>query len=245
VAVVRWLACGEGEPDPSSMWLAARDRRRLKAMRYAKRFDEARLSRWAAHRAVALSVGLGDTVEGLGLVEISNAADGSPRARAPGAGALSISSTDRAGWAVTAVLRGEAPIGCDLELVEPRSAAFVRDYFTERERRLVSAAPLPSNVTANLIWSAKESALKVLRTGLRKDTRSVEIGLELGGDDGWRPLTVTHSRSETMTGWWRRYGAFLLTFASASAHPPPRSLVEPSPLEGAEPAHSWLKRPLR
>jgi len=244
MAVVRWLACDEGEPDPSASWLSARDRRRLEAMAYTKRFDEARLSRWTAHRAVALSVGLGDAVEALGRVEIFNEADGSPRARAPGAGALSISSTDRAGWAVTTVLQGEAPIGCDLELVEPRSPAFVRDYFTEREQKLVAAAPLPSDVTANLIWSAKESALKVLRTGLRKDTRSVEVDLEPTGGDGWRPLTVTHA-SETMSGWWRRYGAFLLTFASASAHPPPKSLVEPSPLEGAEPAHSWLGRPLR
>jgi len=33
-----------------------------------------------------------------------------------------------------------AAVGCDIEIVEPRSDAFVRDYLTEPERRLVAAA---------------------------------------------------------------------------------------------------------
>ena len=69
-------------------------------------------------------------------------------------------------------------VGCDLELVEPRSALFVRDYFTAAERERVAAAPAREHdELANLIWCAKESALKVLRTGLRRDTRSVEVEL--------------------------------------------------------------------
>lgn len=245
MTVVNWLACGEDEPPDSDHWLSARDRSRLAAMTYTKRYEEARLSRWTAHRAVALTVGLDDTVDELGLVEISNAPDGSPRASAPGAEALSISSTDRAGWAVTAVVEGQQPIGCDLEIVEPRSPAFVRDYFTQSEQRFVEQGPLGRDVAANLIWSAKESALKVLRTGLRRDTRTVEVRLEEGLEGAWTSLTVVSQSAGPFAGWWRRFGPFLLTVASTVDLAPPISLVEPSPLDTAEPVHSWVTSPTR
>ena len=44
-----------------------------------------------------------------------------------------------------------------------------------------ASGPDGPDATANLIWSAKESALKVLRTGLRADTRTVEVALADGG----------------------------------------------------------------
>ncbi len=67
-------------------------------------------------------------------------------------------------------------LGCDLEVIEPRSAAFVTDYFTRNEQALVertSKEERPRLVT--LLWSAKESALKALHVGLRLDTNSVEV----------------------------------------------------------------------
>ena len=63
-------------------------------------------------------------------------------------------------------------LGCDLEVIEPRSEEFVADYFTTEEQKMVSQAPIAdrSKLLA-LLWSAKESALKALREGLRFDTR--------------------------------------------------------------------------
>ena len=83
-------------------------------------------------------------------------------------------------------------VGCDLELVEPRTPGFVADFLTAAEQRLVASRPTGDerDAAANLIWSAKESALKVLRTGLRRDTRSVEVALAAPRDDGWGALTV-------------------------------------------------------
>ena len=80
---------------------------------------------------------------------------------------------------------GESAIGCDLELVEPRSEAFVRDYFTVPEQCCVGAVPdgEESWLRANLLWSAKESVLRVLETGLRRDTRSVEIAIKGAGEE--------------------------------------------------------------
>jgi 4'-phosphopantetheinyl transferase len=105
-------------------------------------------------------------------VEVRHHVTGAPEAYMDGRPLdIGISLTDRAGWAECLLGDTAGRIGCDLELVDPRSAAFVRDYFTAAERAFVGADPL----AANLLWSAKESALKVLRTGLRRDTRTVEV----------------------------------------------------------------------
>ena len=76
------------------------------------------------------------------------------------------------------------------------AAAFVADYFTPAEQALAHRAPSERDWqrVTNLIWSAKESALKVLRTGLRRDTRSVEVTLGDGDGDDWVPLTVEERR---------------------------------------------------
>ena len=70
-------------------------------------------------------------------------------------------------------------LGCDLEIVEPRSDAFVADYFTAEEQEVVrQACPADRFALIALIWSAKESALKALQSGLRIDTRSLSVALD-------------------------------------------------------------------
>ena len=51
-----------------------------------------------------------------------------------------VSMTDRADWAVCVVAPFGLAVGCDLELVEARTDAFVRDWFTPDERDLVGGA---------------------------------------------------------------------------------------------------------
>lgn len=151
--------------------------------------------------------------------------------------------TDRSDWAVTALRAGAERIGCDLEVVELRSRAFVADYFTPAEQALVAAGG--HDLMANLIWSAKESALKVPRTGLRRDTRTAEVDLLPSADvpDGvWRPFRVTVADGAEQTGWWIRHGDFVLTVASSIPSDEPRSLDEPSPLATAEPGHRWMQQ---
>jgi 4'-phosphopantetheinyl transferase len=134
-------------------------------------------------------------------------------------------------------------VGCDLELVEPRSEAFVRDWLTPTEQEVVFGAERGEarHLLANLVWSAKESALKVLETGLRRDTRSVEVNLvEPAGREEWARLVVRAEEGTAFPGWWRRYGDFLLTFAADADCDPPVSLEEPTRLADATPSHSWL-----
>jgi len=217
-------------------------------MRFAKRRNDYLLGRFTAKRAVASRLGLGEDAASLARIEVSNAEDGAPELRLGGEPApLAISLTDRAGWGVCALAEAGLQLGCDLELVEPRSEGFVRDYLTPAERaRVVRAdAGEPRHEVANLIWSAKESALKVLRTGLRRDTRSVEVTLGEGEAQlGWWPLSVELAEGGKMPGWWRRFGPFVLSLVAGHEAPPPAALRDPLVLARAAPSHAWMAEPL-
>lgn len=244
---LRHHAAGLDEVPAHDEWLTGPEAERINGFRFAKRREETRLSRWTAKQTVAHALDLArDEPAHLHAVAIRNARDGAPEAFLDGAEApVSISMTDRADWAVCIVGEASTSVGCDLELVEPRSQLFVDDWFTDAERRFVAERPDEHDLLANTIWSAKESALKVLRTGLRRDTRSVEVRLERSRDEGWAPLEVRSAEGEVFPGWWRRFDRFLLTCAATVPTDPPVSLVEPTPLATAVPTHAWMERPVR
>ena len=235
-----WHACGIGEVPDDDAWMDDGERLRFARMRYAKRLSEARLGRWTAKSTVALAFGRASEARVLSEIRIRNAPDGAPElfvddAHQP----YVIAMTDRADWAVTALREGPDRIGCDLELVEPRTRRFVEDYFTPAEVNAVDAGE--HDVLANLIWSAKESSLKVLRTGLRRDTRTVEVRLDPGSGQEWTPFVVdVDGGSDRHHGWWRRFGEFLLTIAAAVPVEPPIGLIDPTPLASAVPGHAWM-----
>ena len=167
--------------------------------------------------------------------------------------ALDVSLTDRAGWAVCLVgpegTMASGTLGVDLEIVEDRSATFVADYFTPAEQAFIHGCGAPGSDgwawSANLLWSAKEAALKVLRVGLRADTRSVEVTLDLQArPDGWAALSIAAPSGEAFPGWWRRDGVYLLTLAARVPHQPPARLDGGSDLAHGIPTHSWIGRPL-
>jgi 4'-phosphopantetheinyl transferase len=81
-----------------------------------------------------------------------------------------------------------------------------------------------------LIWSAKESALKALREGLRLDTRSVVVSLLEGTSDSvpWRPLQVRCPDNSIFRGWWRNTNRVLRTLVAYPAPDLPIALkVQP------------------
>ena len=246
-----WHSLGEADLPVESGWLSGAEAQRMRTMHFTKRRIEWLLGRWTAKNAVAAVLGFPADSAGLARIEIrtvlSGAAQGAPEVFVDGRQIpLDVSLTDRAGWAVCTV--GQlAEIGCDLELVEPRTDSFVRDFFTPGERAIVADPPFDASpdLLANLIWSAKESALKVLRTGLRRDTRSVEVVLSAGTPvDGWRPLVTRAEEGTRFCGWWRQYGAFLLTVVASVPLAPPRPIKEPPGLAMAEPSHSWMAAPI-
>ncbi len=243
-----WMAQCEQDFAGQNGWLSSIERTRAESMRFTKRRMDYMLGRWTAKTTlVRISGWSSATVDELARYEVRNAADGSPRAFLDGGTAgWSIAMTDRAGWGVCALASPSIDIGCDLELVEPRSDLFISDYLTSPEQEVVrSAAPGDArDLRANLMWSAKESALKVLRTGLRRDTRSVEVSLiDDGAVQEWSRLVVACLPGPILSGWWKRFGHFVLTVASSSELPPPTCLGGDDRLSAGRPTHTWMERP--
>ncbi len=249
--MLRWHSLGERSLPEARDWLASGELERMAAMRFTKRRGEWLLARWTAKQALAAVLGLADDPSSLARLEIRTIiggdAQGAPEVFVDGLRyEVGISLTDRADWAVC-VVGPVAELGCDLELVEARSDRFVRDYFTPREQAAVTDPGFDASgdAVANLIWSAKESALKVLRTGLRRDTRSVEVSFPAEqAVDGWQVLRVRTEEGRELSGWWRQYSEFLLTVVTGRPVPPPQALRDPPGLATAHPSHSWLAAPL-
>jgi len=241
-----WLARGLDDVPTFDDWLGPFEAARLATMRFPKRRAEYRLRRWAGKTSVAMMLGLPLDPDALGRVEVRTVPGGAPVAYLDGAPApVRVSLTDRSGWAVSTVSTGMAAFGCDLELVEPRSAAFVADWLTPTEQAVVNAVTgVERDVLANLTWSAKESALKVLKTGLRRDTRSVAVSLDDAAQAGWHQLHVTATEGPVYSGWWRRYGAFVLSVVTDRELAPPGSLDDPPRLTTAQPREAPIGPPL-
>ena len=228
---VYWLEQAEADVPAGDDWLSEGEAVRLNGMHVPKRRADWRLGRWTAKRALAACLKLPTDAQALRRMEIVPASSGAPEvylANQPAG--VRISLSHRSGTAVCSVAMSEAALGCDLELIEPRSYAFIADYFTTEEQVLVSRTSVSDRPRViALLWSAKESALKALQTGLRLDTRSVAVSLsdavrwwDRNSRDTWRPLEVRYAGGQSFAGWWRHTGNFLLTLVAA---PPPGSPI--------------------
>jgi 4'-phosphopantetheinyl transferase len=235
---VYWLEQREADVPVEDGWLSAGEAARLTGMRVAKRRADWRLGRWTAKRALAIYLGLPSHPSALAHLEIRPASSGAPEAFFAGqAAAATISLSHRAGMAMCAVTPAGAALGCDLELVETRSDAFIADYFTLGEQALVAralAADRPRLLA--LLWSAKESTLKALREGLRLDTRRVVVNLgdwdrpltSSHGLPDWRPLQVGLAAGQTFHGWWRHTGSLVRTIVAVPPPAEPIALAIPA-----------------
>jgi 4'-phosphopantetheinyl transferase len=227
---VYWLEQSEADVPEHDDWLAPGERLCLNSLRFLKRRTEWRLGRWTAKQAVSVFLGARGDPAAFRDLEIRPAPSGAPEvffgARPAPA---SISLTHSGGVAACAVARPDAELGCDLEMVEPRSPLFVADYFTEAEQALIARAPTAHRWRLlALLWSAKESTLKALHEGLRLDTRSVIVSfndeqqlfqeLNRGFAGEWRALRVTRQNGRTFIGWWLCRGNLIQTLV---AFPPP------------------------
>lgn len=212
-----WLAFAQAaDVPPDDDWLSPAERALAAALASERRRADWRLGRWAAKQALAdrLELGVGE----LARLAVLPAADGAPEAHLDGGWLdLCVSLSHRAGAAVAVASPPPLDVGCDLERNEPRSAAFVSDYFTSAECLQHAATPaLLQSLFANLVWSAKESALKLLRVGLSVDTRSVEVrapSLAAPPPAGnWQPLEVTVvSTGERFQGFWMDLEGWIIT----------------------------------
>ena len=212
---LQWLTQDLSAMPESENWLSEGERARLACMRFPKRSNDWKLGRWTAKRAIR-ACRFGDVTPD-SILEIRTAADGAPEPYLndePAKFSISISHSHER--SLCAVGPGELRIGCDLEFVEPRENIFLQDYFTQEECAFVEQSD-DRSLVSTLIWSAKESALKILREGLRRDTRSVTIrtaGVP-PAPSAWSPWTGNCLQpSITFYGWWRPLDGFIYTIAS-------------------------------
>lgn len=229
---VFWLVQASADLPEHDEWLAAEEIAHLQSMTVAKRRGDWRLGRWTAKRTVSAAwpeiSGELEPPEDTAVV-VRAAPDGAPEAFVRGEKApftISISHSAQHGFSVVAAR--PAAIGCDIEEIAERSDGFVEDYFTEQERTVIGAGTGNERaLVANLMWSAKESALKALRKGLRLDTRAVEVSLSVGragsregsgpSDGEWSPLLVRYGARELLHGLWCTHERFVLTVVADRA----------------------------
>jgi len=215
---VYWLTQTEKDVPQASDWLCRAEIVCLNSLRFAKRRADWRLGRWTAKQAIAACLQRPANPPALAQIEIRATPSGAPEAVLPGLTTpFSFSISHRADRAMCAVSPVRMRLGCDLEMVEEHSQAFVTDYFTAEEQTLVARAGCEDRpALLALLWSAKESALKALGQGLRLDTRSVVVTPIEGQPDvsGWSPLRVRCAGDEIFHGWWRNSIGFLFTMVS-------------------------------
>jgi 4'-phosphopantetheinyl transferase len=249
---VYWLEQTESDVPARNDWLSENEAARLDSLRFAKRRRDWRLGRWTAKLAMAAYRNLPLDCQTLRDLEIRPASSGAPEiffAGQPAPATISLSHCQ--GVAACAVAASSVALGCDLEIVEPRSECFTADYFTAEEVRLVARASVDDRAQLlTLLWSGKECALKALRVGLRADTRSVVVSLDdaepcstegaVGrdadsvltlqphGHNRWLPLHVRCTSGQIFHGWWQTTENLVRTLVAAPPPLPPILLEVPT-----------------
>ena len=155
--------------------------------------------------------------------QVENKSSGQPYWVGPDGGTQDgcLSISHRAGQAFCAVTyQAGACLGADLELVEARDPIFLEDYLGPRERELALACQGGwRDFFITLAWSAKEAAFKALGTGLRMDTRKIQLvaGLECLAtgsaiSENWQEMELA---GEGLPGpaqaFWMKRGDFILS----------------------------------
>jgi 4'-phosphopantetheinyl transferase len=189
-------------------WLSEHERVRRDCLPVPKRRADWLLGRWTAKCAVTAYLNLPPDLEGFAAIELRPALSGAPEVFLHGSPApVALSLSHSRGFALCAVAQAGVELGCDVETVEPRTPAFLADYFVDEEQRLVARTPAARrDQVLTLLWSAKESTLKALRCGLRSDTRSVNaarVDLPQTSDEEWHRVTTAHVSGRSFYGWWR------------------------------------------
>ncbi len=205
-----------GEAPPGL--LSAAETAHLARLSHPKRRQEWLLGRWTAKRLLADYLQASGETLPLAAITVANDPSGAPYAAvtraanalqspaswdgvAPPATRLPLALTisHSRGLAFCALMAGTTPhlpgLGGDLEVIEPRDASFVRDFFTPQEQAAIAAAaPAARDAAITVLWSAKEALLKALHLGLSVDTRQVSVDageLFRPLDAGWAPLRAT------------------------------------------------------
>ena len=213
---VYWLEQTKDDVPVGNQWLSTAEKLRLTSLRFEKRRTDWSLGRWTAKCALASYLNVPIDFQSLRDIELRASPSGAPEVflfnqRAT----VSVSISHRAGKALCVVGLSGTSLGCDLELVESRDRSFLNDFFSANEKQLVERSPAHERpLLTTLLWSAKESALKALRVGLRFSTTCFEVDpadvaaslpkrWQSANCTDWSPLLVRRIGGGILRGCWR------------------------------------------
>ncbi len=215
---IYWLSQALTDVPETNTWLSEGEGERLSRLRFTKRRNDWRLGRWTAKRLTCSCLRIPPDAAGLSALEIRAGVDGAPETLHQGMPApISISISHSAGVSFCVAAHPQVAVGCDLEYIQAHDPNFAEDYFTTEENAFLRRAPEDQHeLLVTLIWSAKESALKALREGLRRDTRSVAVNLKpFHEKEEWNVLIVRNAETRrSFHGWWRLCGRRVFTVAA-------------------------------
>ena len=216
IKTIFYLQSDQSAVPADDLWLTPEEATTLSRFRIRKRRRDWLLGRWTAKSALCqLARPQHLPPENW---QITSDSDGAPCAWLKGEPAdLSISISHSAGLSFFAVTGSSHRMGCDLEKVEERNPSFEQTFFTGDELKFLSACEARKrNLLVTLIWSAKESVLKAIRTGLRADTRRIRIlSIDQETSPSWQSFTAQDSvGGDTFNGWWLENSAMVYTVAS-------------------------------
>jgi len=221
-----WLTQRLADLPGDNSWLSNSENAILATMRFPKRRSDWKLGRFTAK--LATRAYHYENKISLSAFEIRSAPDGAPEVflrGKPSPVSISISHSRNKGLCV--VGPQNLGVGCDLEVVEPKPANFSEDYFAPEERALLKQMAISEQtMIVTLLWSAKECSLKILRQGLRRDTRSVLIDIGFSEQkSGWRTWSGRCIESDRIfSGWWQISDEYIQTVAADQSTAEPQKL---------------------
>lgn len=226
---IYWILQNKTDVPTDDDWLSTNEKLILQGLKFPKRRGEWRLGRWTAKQLIHSCFKLINNSDyEFPDLEVLPTEDGSPQVFLQGKSypvKISISHRASVGFCVLSLANGS--IGCDLELIEERSDAFISDYFTYEEKlKVIVAGDEEKPILANLIWSAKESVLKVLRQGLNSDTRSVIVDVDtIQIKEGWNEIRAKSlDINKNFWGWWQKKEKYILTIYSVEPTSEPKNI---------------------
>jgi len=213
---LHYLTQHQHDLPPHEHWLTEQEAAVLAGFKFPKRRRDWLLGRWTAKMALRRFLPAPD--QPMTHWQILADSDGAPMILEDGRKTDIPISLSHSGSRALCVLAEEPmQMGCDLETVEARSRAFEETFFTDSELSMLGRHRGRDRARlATLIWSAKESALKAVRVGLKADTRRVELkSFANMQDKNWCGIEVADRyNGGEFHGWWCEHSGMVMTILS-------------------------------
>jgi 4'-phosphopantetheinyl transferase len=223
---LHYLTQHQNDLPPHEHWLTRQEAAVLAGFKFPKRRRDWLLGRWTAKSA--LSRFPQDPDRSMTDWQIVADSDGAPMILEDGRKTnIPISLSHSGNLALCVLAEEPMQMGCDLETIEERSRAFEETFFTDSELAMLDRHPGSDRARlVTLVWSAKESALKALRLGLKADTRRVRVDFCSNNQAAeWNRIEVEDSLDgRYFRGWWREQNGMVMTILSDQALGEPTEL---------------------